>query len=140
MITKEVNHPRLLVTRHMLTHTSARPFACSECDYRTARKAHLTVHMRTHSNEKPFGCEYFSYKTFSKGQVTKHMQICKDRPSALRTVTHHVCEYCNLHRSTDRGHVTRQMKTCKHRPTALKNKKNDDVTFYEHNLLFYSSS
>ncbi|XP_008945618.1 PREDICTED: oocyte zinc finger protein XlCOF19-like, partial [Merops nubicus] len=44
------------VTHHIETHTSKKPFACTDCGKNFTVKSHLTQHHRNHTGEKPYVC------------------------------------------------------------------------------------
>ncbi|XP_049458493.1 zinc finger protein Xfin-like isoform X1 [Epinephelus fuscoguttatus] len=51
-----------------------KPFSCSECNKRFARKAHLQEHMRTHTREKPFRCSICTKSFTQSGSLRLHMR------------------------------------------------------------------
>ena len=61
----------------MRTHTGEKPYMCSICDRRFARKSDLKTHQATHSDQRNFICllcpDNRSFKT--KDGLTKHMKF-----------------------------------------------------------------
>ncbi len=58
---------------HFRTHTSEKPFKCSECSYAASNAGNLKVHMRTHTGETPFKCSNCSYAASQAGHLKKHI-------------------------------------------------------------------
>lgn len=61
-------------TQVTLNCERTRPYKCTECDYATTHKGHLTQHLRKHSGERPFKCETCDYRvrpglSWSIGQI-----------------------------------------------------------------------
>ncbi|KAL7733698.1 hypothetical protein ACLKA6_011436 [Drosophila palustris] len=65
------------LSKHVKTvHNKIKPFICSVCGKKTARKASLIIHMRQHTGEKPLKCEHCNCKfsTRDPSSLYKHRQ------------------------------------------------------------------
>ena len=56
--------------RHMLTHSGAKPFNCSQCNKRTPQN--LKMHILIHSGENHFMCEKCNYSCNCAGHLKNH--------------------------------------------------------------------
>ena len=57
---------------HSRVHRGGKPFACDQCDYKTAQKRDLKNHIFNHTGEKPFACNQCDYKTTRKDSLKIH--------------------------------------------------------------------
>ncbi|KAH8302765.1 hypothetical protein KR044_010645 [Drosophila immigrans] len=63
------------LSKHVKTvHNKIKPFICSVCGKKTARKASLIIHMRQHTGEKPLKCEQCKFSTRDPSSLFKHRQ------------------------------------------------------------------
>ncbi|KAH8366125.1 hypothetical protein KR093_009331, partial [Drosophila rubida] len=63
------------LSKHVKTvHNKIKPFICSVCGKKTARKASLIIHMRQHTGEKPLTCEHCKFSTRDPSSLFKHRQ------------------------------------------------------------------
>lgn len=63
------------LSKHVKTvHNNIKPFICSVCGKKTARKASLIIHMRQHTGEKPLKCERCKFSTRDPSSLYKHRQ------------------------------------------------------------------
>ncbi|KAH8395229.1 hypothetical protein KR222_003174 [Zaprionus bogoriensis] len=63
------------LSKHVKTvHNKIKPFICSVCGKKTARKASLIIHMRQHTGEKPLKCEHCKFCTRDPSSLFKHRQ------------------------------------------------------------------
>jgi hypothetical protein len=51
------------------------PFACDDCEYRTAYPSALIVHRRRHTGDRPYGCPACTFTGLSRSSVVTHMQV-----------------------------------------------------------------
>ena len=51
-----------------------RNFKCEECSEAFKNKSSLDRHMMTHTGEKPFACPQCDYRSAEKGNMTKHVK------------------------------------------------------------------
>ena len=59
------------LTRHNIRkHTGERPFECGKCDYAATQSGSLVVHMKTHTNERPFKCERCDWRGTVDDRIT----------------------------------------------------------------------
>ncbi|XP_028675909.1 zinc finger protein 235-like [Erpetoichthys calabaricus] len=56
------------------SHTSQRPYGCSECGKRFNKKLHLEIHTRIHTGEKPFSCSECGKGFYEIGGLNSHMR------------------------------------------------------------------
>ena len=83
--------------------SNEKPFACTQCKYRTAQKGHLTRHIKTHTGEQPYRCTQCNKNFADKGNLNRHMKgHTGEKPFA--------CTQCK-YRTAQRGHLTRHIKT-----------------------------
>ncbi|XP_067929438.1 gastrula zinc finger protein XlCGF57.1-like isoform X2 [Watersipora subatra] len=88
---------------HMKAHTGDKPYACTQCDYRFAHRSNLPRHMKTHTGEKPYACTQCDYRCAQSGSLQSHMKAhTGDKPYACTQ-----CDYRFAHRSN----LPRHMKT-----------------------------
>ncbi|XP_063807134.1 oocyte zinc finger protein XlCOF7.1-like isoform X3 [Pseudophryne corroboree] len=63
---------RLVLLRHLQTHTDSKPYVCSACGKTFKCKAYLTIHVRVHTGEKPYSCSECSKCFSQKNTLIKH--------------------------------------------------------------------
>ncbi|KAJ8922312.1 hypothetical protein NQ315_004254 [Exocentrus adspersus] len=83
------------LNKHLLSHSTERPFACNLCDKRFKRKYDINIHMRVHGDHPTFECDICLKTLKSKGAFVIHRK---------RHLKQYVakCEICG------RGFVTNQ--------------------------------
>ncbi|XP_078689846.1 uncharacterized protein LOC144921090 [Branchiostoma floridae x Branchiostoma belcheri] len=88
----------------MIKHTGEKPYACTDCAYRTAVKSHLSRHMKTHTGEKPYKCDRCNYSAAQKGHLDKHVMIkhTGEKP--------YMCGECG-YRTADRSALSQHKRT-----------------------------
>ncbi|KAL5038118.1 hypothetical protein RTP6_005463 [Batrachochytrium dendrobatidis] len=76
------------LNRHMISHSTERPYSCDKCDKSFRRKEHLAVHAQIHapsdSDRKPWLCAYpdCTNRFATKYHLNRHISIihCAERP------------------------------------------------------------
>ncbi|XP_044585242.1 zinc finger protein 267-like isoform X2 [Cotesia glomerata] len=61
--------------RHMVRHSSDRPYKCSDCNYSSKTKCTLKIHIRSHSDEKNFKCSVCPYRSQFLPNLQRHIRI-----------------------------------------------------------------
>ena len=67
---------RSSMMQHRILHTGEKPFACTSCDYRAAKKSNLEAHMESKHNifrQKNFMCAICNKQFVTMGRVQRHM-------------------------------------------------------------------
>ncbi|XP_065086515.1 zinc finger and SCAN domain-containing protein 2 [Ochlerotatus camptorhynchus] len=79
-----------ILSKHIKTvHHKIKPFICSVCGYKSARKVTLTIHMRQHSGQKPLECKECSFRTADPSALKYHeKRHTKDK--------WYECKFCGL--------------------------------------------
>ncbi|KRT78394.1 zinc finger protein, partial [Oryctes borbonicus] len=86
---------------HYLTHTNAKPFACSHCDYKGKSKQQLERHATIHDNIKKYQCSICQFSSRLASHLKRHMRLhtgakpfccphCKYRCNNLENLRKHV--------------------------------------------------
>ncbi|KAI8491058.1 hypothetical protein Bbelb_310990 [Branchiostoma belcheri] len=88
----------------MIKHTGEKPYACTDCAYRTAVKSHLSRHIKTHTGEKPYKCDRCDYSAAQKGHLDKHVMVkhTGEKP--------YMCGECG-YRTADRSALSQHKRT-----------------------------
>lgn len=79
-----------ILSKHIKTvHHKIKPFICSVCGYKSARKVTLTIHMRQHSGQKPLECKECPFRTADPSTLKHHeKRHTKDK--------WYECKFCGL--------------------------------------------
>lgn len=79
-----------ILSKHIKTvHHKIKPFICSVCGYKSARKVTLTIHMRQHSGQKPLECKECPFRTADPSALKYHeKRHSKDK--------WYECKFCGL--------------------------------------------
>lgn len=79
-----------ILSKHIKTvHHKVKPFICSVCGYKSARKVTLTIHMRQHSGQKPLECKECPFRTADPSALKYHeKRHTKDK--------WYECKFCGL--------------------------------------------
>ena len=77
------------LTRHHADDGTARPYECTECEFRTADRGTLKIHMRGHSGEAPYKCDTCSRAYTSRSALVRHQRT--HNGEAARP---YKCEHC----------------------------------------------
>lgn len=84
------------------SHTKARTWACTACDYRTTRKDSMDGHVRGHTGEKPFKCAVCDYKAADKGTLRRHQM----RHQGVGSYSCPHCPYTAIQSGAYKKHLT----------------------------------
>ena len=122
---------RVLLKRHIASHSEHRPFTCSVCErgFKTAQS--LQNHENSHFGIKPYGCNYCEAKFATSGEKIRHTRYkhtkekpfkcpdCDYRSVEMAHMRHHIrmhtgerpfqCQHCS-YASTDHFKLRRHMR------------------------------
>ncbi|KAM5140542.1 uncharacterized protein ACMZJ9_014412 [Mantella aurantiaca] len=94
------------------THTSEKPFSCSECKKSFIKKSHLVEHQRIHTGEKPFSCSMCERSFKKKSNLVEHERI----HTSVKPFACSVCEKAFVKKSNlvvhERIHTSEKPFTC----------------------------
>ncbi|XP_065067638.1 zinc finger protein ZFP2-like [Rhopilema esculentum] len=77
--------------RHVMSHSSERPFQCSVCGKGFLQAWHLGRHMTTHTGNKPFKCVECSKSFGSRFEMRTHINYIH------KGIKEHKCDVCGKH-------------------------------------------
>lgn len=102
--TREFANSKTLSKHVKFVHNKIKPYICSVCGHKSARKISHVVHCRQHTNEKPYLCKFCSYRSADPSCMTKHEMTHKnDRP--------YNCQFCSTYKTTQANSLKKHMKT-----------------------------
>lgn len=86
--THKFSNSKTLSKHIKVVHNKIKPFICSVCGYKAARKASMTIHMRQHSGQKPYKCKTCEFTARDPSGLRKHEILHS-------TVNPHKCRFCD---------------------------------------------
>ena len=70
----ETKYREKLTQRKVKVYSEDRPYPCSQCSYRAAKKSLLDKHSKVHTGERPFPCPLCKYRASRKAHLLRHMR------------------------------------------------------------------
>ncbi|XP_031634482.1 zinc finger protein 91 isoform X3 [Contarinia nasturtii] len=105
-------------------HNRIKPFICSVCGYKSARKSTWEIHMRQHTGEKPMSCKVCSFCTADPSVLRKHEMRHNDKTKYQCTE----CDYTSIQSINFKNHMKR------HHPELFRKLLCDHCSFVSVNL------
>lgn len=102
--TREFANSKTLSKHVKFVHNKIKPYICSVCGHKSARKISHVVHCRQHTNEKPYICKYCSYRSADPSCMTKHEMTHKNDYN-------YKCNFCSTYKTTQANSLKKHMKT-----------------------------
>ncbi|KXJ23227.1 zinc finger protein 23 [Exaiptasia diaphana] len=119
--------------------TIGKPFQCTHCNKRFARKFNLNLHLRTHTGEKPFECSYCSKKFAQKSNLYVHLRKhTGEKPYQCNQCDKVFGHKCNLYNHM-RAHTGEKPFECYYCHKKFQGKRNLRVHLRSHNYSGESS-
>lgn len=116
-----------------------KPFQCTHCQKRFARKFNLNLHLRTHTGEKPFECSYCSKKFAQKSNLYVHLRKhTGEKPYQCNQCDKVFGHKCNLYNHL-RAHTGEKPFECYYCHKKFQGKRNLRVHLRSHNYSGESS-